>query len=576
MQTSILPDLTLQILDGSLGQVAPSSARASLAIGACSRGVANQFYSHSNMNQLFADLGSGPLPEARAQVLGIAGGPAYSVPTVVSTFGALVGSVVHTGPGAGSVAVSFAPDRRIDAKIMAGGALGTMTVSFSVGGGAYSAPILSSASAPWTVQVPGTLCKLSFVAATYTANDVYTVDTLGAVTVTGTGPSTNVTQASSPLDKYDGLVTIGLGGALGTATFTHATDNNVIAGSQQIPTQSGVVQVPTAGKFAIPGTGIMLTFSGSFIAGDTYAFSTSAPSVINSDYVTALQAAFAVPIQWFCVHVVGTAANAAGAASLAGAIDAQMTIAEAAYRYAFAVVQAPQDADIAGSTNTDAALQTAFVNWTSLRVCVAAGDCRLRSALNGRVMRRNAAYPIVARLASIAPSIQAHDVGQDSGVYVPLKNVLGLYRDEGVTTFLDPLGFSTLRSYVGVNVGYFVTRALIFTPPGSDYQRVSNRRVMDLISASVRRKAIAYVGRRIATDKQGLIRESTAQAIEGDIESAVRLDLQSEITDVKVTVTRDNNILSTSQLIFDVGAQPYSYSDYIGGRLGFYNPALAA
>jgi hypothetical protein len=403
------------------------------------------------------------------------------------------------------------------------------------------------------------------------------VDTLGAISVSGTGPAGNVTQASSPLDRYDGLVTIGTAGALGTANFTYATDNNVIPGSQQIPVQSATVLVPTAGKFAIPGTGIVLTFSGSFVSGDTYAFQTSPPTVVNNDYIAALTAAFAVPIMWFCVHVVGTAASAAGAASLAAAMDTMMLTAEAAYRYTFAVVQAPQDADVAGSTNTDAALQTAFANWTSLRVCVAAGDCRLKSALNGRVMRRNIAYALVARLASIAPSIQAHDVGQDSGVYVPLKNVLGLYRDEGVTPFLDQLGFSTLRSFVGVTVGYFVTRALIFAPPGSDYGRVSNRRVMDLIAAAVRRKAIAYVGRRIATDKKtGFIKESTAQLIEGDIEAAVRLEVGDDITDAKVTVTRDNNILSRSTLWFDLEAQPFGYADYIGGRLGFRNPALAA
>ena len=573
-----LPDATIRFLDGGLGTVAPNTSRASLAIGACSRGVANQWYSHSDNVKLRDDLGDGPLPEARAQTLNVAGGPVYSVPANVSNFGGSAATAAlaaagtystattHVGPGAGSVVTSFAPDRRIDAKVTAG-ALGTMTVSFSVGGGGYSAPVTSVGGGPWTVSVPGTLTKLTFAAATYVLNDVYTVDTLGNVTVAGTGPAGNVTQASSPLDKYDVLITVKTSGALGAGTFTFATDNNAIAGSQQVPDPSPAIQIPTAGKYAIPGTGVVLTFSGAFVAADTYAFYTAAPSCTNSDVVNALTAAFAVPLTWFCVHIAGTPTSAANAATLAAIMDTQMTIAEAAFRYTFAVVQAPHDADIGGTAN-DNALQTAFANWSSLRVAVMAGDCRIISGFGKKILRRNIAYAVVARLASIKASVQAQDVGQESGTPTPVKNVLGIYRDEGVTEFLDALGFTTMRTIVGLNIGYFVTRAQIFAPTTSDYRRISNRRVIDLVAAAIREKAIAYVGGKLASDAGGVIRGSTASVVEGAIENHALLKVGDDVVDIVVTIPRDTKVGPTATLPVNAAVKVWDYSDFINITIG--------
>jgi hypothetical protein len=183
--------------------------------------------------------------------------------------------------------------------------------------------------------------------------------------------------------------------------------------------------------------------------------------------MTALAAAMALPFNWFLVHLVGTGTNAAAAASLFSALDSQLLIAEAANRYTGGMIQAPQDADVAGSTNTDTALQSAFAGLSSLRVGVCAGDSRLVSAIDGRVMRRNAAYAAVARLSSIAPKTEAHDVGQGTNVPAPLKNVVAIYRDENATPFLDALGFTTLRTFTGINSGYFLTRARIFAPAGA-------------------------------------------------------------------------------------------------------------
>ena len=61
-----LPDATITIQDGQLGQVPASVANASVKIGVCSDGLVGTIYSANDNGTAAAALGQGPLLDAAA------------------------------------------------------------------------------------------------------------------------------------------------------------------------------------------------------------------------------------------------------------------------------------------------------------------------------------------------------------------------------------------------------------------------------------------------------------------------------------------------------------------------------
>src|SRR5687768_10367099 len=93
-----LPDATLTIKDGALGLVPANTNGTQALIGTCSSGTANTVYSFSDITTLKDTLGTGPLVEAAAYVLAIAGGPVVCVKAPSTTAGTN-SAVVLTGTG---------------------------------------------------------------------------------------------------------------------------------------------------------------------------------------------------------------------------------------------------------------------------------------------------------------------------------------------------------------------------------------------------------------------------------------------------------------------------------------------
>jgi hypothetical protein len=550
-----IPEAKLKIEDGALGAIAPNTAGASVKIGVCSAGTPNTVTGFSDVNAAKAALGQGPLVEALAQVLSIAGGPVYAVPVTASTAGT-VGSVTKTGPGTGTITPSIGPDRIVRAKISTGGTLGTMQVQFSVDNGAYGSPIVSNASAPWAQSVAGTLVKLSFPAGTYVANDVYTANLNGTVSLVGTSPA-GVTQASSPVDAYEVRIQIATAGGLGVGAFVYSTDGG--------NTVSPVIAIPGGGVYSIPGTGVVLTFAGTFTAGDLYTFTTTAAGFSNSDVTAALDAVLASPLEWGFVHIVGTPASAAASASLAAVLDSKLTTAETNFRYAFGVAECPQ-------TESDSTIMAAFASFESRRTMVTVGDVGMVSVLTGKINRRNLAWSATARIARIPIS--------DDPAWVALgalRNVTKLYRDEASTPGLDETRFTTARTHIG-RAGYYLTNGRTMAPGGSDYTYVQFRRVMDRACQVVRAGILPFLNSSVRIDDAGKIDERDAKQIESMVNGMLDTALVSPgyVSASEVVVDRSANILSGATLPVTVRVRPKGYAKQIEVSMGFTNPALAA
>lgn len=549
-----LPDVTLTIKKFGLGLIPPKNGKTQAKVGVCSKGVANSVTSFSNKTAVIAALGNGPLVDSICQALAVAGGPVIAVPVNPSVAGTVTSSFTLTGSGTATVTGSKGPDRVIVIKIILGGAVGVATFQYSVDGSAFSSTITTAAS----YAIPGTLSTAFFTAGTYVAADTYTMNLDGTITRVGSGTATLLDNSThNPLDSYALKVVVMKAGAPGTGTFKYSLDGGT--------NYSGEIAIPSGGKFPIPETGVVLTFAGTFVLADSYVGTAVACGYANGDVTTALTALLASPLSWAWVHIVGAMANSAGAASLASAVDSKMTEAETAKRYVYGVVECP-------TSEADATVIAAFAAFSSERVMVCAGDVGLVSPLTGRTDRRNCAWAVTSRLASVGLARDAACVEDGS-----VANVASLYRDEAALGSFDPQRFTTMRTFVNLP-GYYITNARMMGAPGSDFTYAVGRRVMDRASGIAQGGYLQYLNKDVLMDSEtGYIDQVDADDIDIVLTQKLRADLVPlDASSVTARVDRTTNLLSSATLPADVSIVPRGYLRAISATIQFKNPFLTA
>ena len=243
---------------------------------------------------------------------------------------------------------------------------------------------------------------------------------VSSVTHAGTGTGT-AAISGTPNDSFDLIVKFVTGAANLAAlpTFKYSLDSG--------RTYSGVITA--AASYAIPNTGMTLGLTNgsgtSWVAGDTYSFTCTAPGATATKYMAAVDALLADSSEWFMCHLVGVQADTSTAATFFATLDSKATAMEAAYRYAFFLMELPED--------TDANIKTSFTSLaaSSKRVAVAAGMCALASKLTA------------ARIARLTASGQnAFDEYQVPTAALTLKQGFGrLIRtatDTGIVVLFDP------------------------------------------------------------------------------------------------------------------------------------------
>jgi hypothetical protein len=559
------PGLRTTVQDFGLGVVEGGQGAVALVIGLALGGTTNQVVGFGAKAAAEGLLVAGPALESVVSKLAAGASAVYFCRSLASSNGS-ASAVTKTGTGTGTVTTAIAPHADILVTCTTAGALGTAAFTFKVGNATASAPVTSAAGWSSTgYQVPGTFVTIVFVAGSYVAGgtpDSYLLSSAdGTVThPTGAGPAVP-TYSASPVDAYDVIVEIMGDGGLGAGTFRYSIDG----GDNYV----GDVQIPSGGKFALQasnglGTGVVLTFASTFVKGDKHTFTTTSASSSVSDVAAAFDAAILDASQWDMVHVVGTPANAAGAATLHATVATKMAAAKAAGRFARAMIECPQ-------TESDSTIKSAFTNVADTRVAVCVGDFEHTSPLTGKVNRRNAAWAASARAVAIAEGEALHYVGRGT-----LDQVKSLYRDEGLTPGLDDARFLTLTTFPGYS-GYYVTRGRVMAQPGSDFSFWQHGRVIDRACKIGRDIGMPLVGKSLRVNATtGKILEVEARRIEKRIRSAIEGDLQArgQISAVSVVVNRDTNIISTSALDIDIGVVPLAYADFVNETLRLVNPAL--
>jgi hypothetical protein len=279
----------VNVLDGNLGLTPGSNQNVILLMGCClgnnaGGGVANTLYSFGDPVTASNSLVGGELLEMVGYVLKSApGSTVMAMPLNPTTRGG-IGTFSKVGTGALVITPTLAPHGAITITCTTGGTLGTAAFTFGVtnpitGVTTTSAPVTSAAG--WSgagYQIPGTYVTWVATAGTYISGgsaDIYTISTLGAIThPQGAGPAVG-TFTASPVDSYyKPIVTITTAGAVGTSQFTYSLDGGSSVSST----------ITSSASYAIPGTGIVLGFSGTAVAGDVYTCSgVAAPTFANTD-----------------------------------------------------------------------------------------------------------------------------------------------------------------------------------------------------------------------------------------------------------------------------------------------------
>src|SRR5687767_7149892 len=148
------------------------------------------------------------------------------------------------------------------------------------------------------------------------------------------GSAPTITLAGAPVDDFQVILAIASSGALGVGTFKVSLDGGDVYGP--------VITIPSGGSYIIPdpagtaSSGTTVTFPvGTYTAGDTYSWTSTAPGFSNGDFGSAIDALIAVQaLKWRFAHLVGSGVDASAALTLATTMQAKLVAALAAKRYA--------------------------------------------------------------------------------------------------------------------------------------------------------------------------------------------------------------------------------------------------
>ena len=579
-----LPSVTVEPLDFGLVSVPASAAKVVAKIGACSLGtaVANVPLSFGgpSLQPLKDALGTGPLVDAACESLSQSGGPIVVVPTTNSLAGT-AGSVTHSPSSGTSTMTVTAPAGGTCAPRDAYSVIVTITraaLGIAVGGGAFTysldggnttSPELAVPTSGVYV-IPNTGLQLNFAEGTLAASDVYAFSctapapsvadvgtaiaalvassyawsaihvigapapVLSSVTSTKGGSPTppTCTASGTPTAAVDVVLKITTtGGDAGTAKFKISTDGGATFGSEQT--------TPTTPYQTDLGHGITFPWAhgGTYTVGDQY-------------YVNSY----------------------GGVAALFAAVDSLMTSAANLYKWGFALIELP---DVSDAIITKAVAGLAS---SQGRMMVVGGTCQLAAAApypGGATFRRSAAWPVAARIAA---SEISEDLGRvRSG---PITDVSALFRDEQQTPLLASLHVESLRTIPGMN-GFWISSAVdgnMMSVVGSDYNFVQHRRTMDEACRLALPELMKELNDDIVADqKTGFILASEANRIEGAVTAAVASGLlntanrlrKPHVSGIKVSVKRDEPILSTKNITVDIAIQPKAYAKTVSAFLHY-------
>lgn len=418
-------------------------------------------------------------------------------------------------------------------------------------------PLLEAAGYMITEGVPiVTIRATPSVAGAYGAIDDDGVT--GSATVVATG-------GTHPDADYDAAVEVLVGGALGTAGIVYrwTLDGGV---NWSLPTSLGTGLV-----IALPGD-VSFTLSAAtdtLAEGDRWSVTTTGPKLSSSDLTPAFEALKDYSGEWLRVLVL-THADA----TILAACHAFATSFHKEGKYPEVITNLRPRGLAEERPDYQAALAAEVAEVQSSEVSPVADQCEVVSALSGRRLRMLAAIPYAARLMLIDDSRDAAEKALGALPNVFLTTAAGerRYHDERRWEGLDALGITTLRTFGGrpISPGVYINNPRLLSGAGSDYRYFQLSAILNRIIETAFSLLNERLSARVLLNSEGKIREDVASTVE-EAASAELRTLYSDpgrVSNVRLKLSRTDNVLSTDTISFTVEAQPLAYTKKFIGKAG--------
>lgn len=364
--------------------------------------------------------------------------------------------------------------------------------------------------------------------------------TVGEVKEAKTGEGT-LKVTGKPNNAYDIVIKVTDDGENNEAGYAYSLDGG--------NTFSEEMTVPLNGEAVLANTGLTAKFTeagggDSFKEGDTFSFSTTAPSMSNADVISAVESLINNNTAFEFIHIVGTSSRALWA-SLATIANDFLTKYK---RPLFFVCEARMKRSNESLDEYAAAMQEERKGINNIYIQVVCSNSRYQR-MDGRVQDINNAG-IVCGLYCKAKESQS--IGEVKSFPISEAKMLKLL-PEGIEDYievLDKAKYLTFRQYVGKE-DYYVTSANMMAPDGSDYTYAEDVRVSNRLVKAVRAYALNELQTEIDPEQieesitvlQEQLNTPIEDAVRDKIISSGRLEIDTEnlnilvdeLIDVRVT-----------------------------------------
>ncbi len=445
-------------------------------------------------------------------------------------------------------------------------------VKIGVSAAEASSPILiSNSMKPAEIRAKLGDCPLADACIDATENGLETIyalpvkagteGTAGKVTHTGDGAG-SITVSGKPGNAFDIVIRITEAGGRNTGCFRFSVDGG--------NSFSGEYTIPEDGAFAVPGTGVTVTFTAGegtdagFADGDDYAFRTTAPAMSNADVLDAVSKLAGFNKDFEVCHIVGTSTGTLWAA-LSGMAEEFLTIHKKPFLFLCEARPCAEDenpdAYLAAMEAERKGISSYFISVcltyaTYIRKDLRTQDINMAGVLSGLIGRTK----------------ESLSVGCVEECPISCAKLLKLLPD-GIGEYsrkLDEAGYTVFRQYSGKE-DYYVSNANVMAPAGSDFAYVESVRVLCRIIRAVSAKATDKIQCEI--DPGNL--EGSVGTIEAYLNIAIEDCLRDKIiSSGAVTIdTKNLNILADETLDVDVTWVPMGTARRYNISFAVSNPA---
>lgn len=399
-----------------------------------------------------------------------------------------------------------------------------------------------------------------------------------AVIRVGTTGTSAMTISGTPLDCYQLLVTVSVAGTIGTAGNNGPAINVSLDNGRTVYASKNL---GTATTYAVANTGLTLNFTvGTVVVGETYGAFCTAPTWSDATVTSAIvslvgQTGYTVED----VYVTGPSA-----ASNATARNVDCTTLFNASIYTNIVLDA-RDATWGGTSTENEqqwmqSLQTDYVNFaaTNGQVAVAAGNYNCVSPIDQSQYRRPLGFFAMARNADVAISVDLGRVqdGPLSPMTIPSSPDGSIYHNEAQNPGLDGSRFISATTLNGFP-GFYIVNPNTMATVGSALNWLQMRHVLNKMTQILYNFFTLQLSSSVrVSTTTGFILPQDANALESQCNAQINAGLVNtgDVSGASIAITRNNNILSTHQLIVTGTIIPLAYLKTISVTIQFLNPAI--